>query len=73
MLMHEYLNRTFESPEEFNERNEFQGWYLRTRDLLAGPNPQGYDACVCALVDLAYQMFQLQICIEGLIEDQDDE
>ena len=61
MLMHDYLNRKFESPEEFNERNEFEGWFMRTRGLLDGFNREGHDSCVCSIVDLAWQMFQLQV------------
>lgn len=62
MLLHDYLSRTREAPEEREARLEFQEWFLRS-------SQPGIEM----IADLAWQIFQLQVCFEGFLDDIEGE
>lgn len=68
MLLHEYANQVPESIEEETARICFENWYINSRCL---PLEWNYKPFIDAITELAWQILQLQVCVEGILEDLD--
>lgn len=71
MLISEYQNKEVETLAETNDKIQFQAWFVKSRNLRLGPQERIYTSYIEALGELAWQIYQLQVCVEGFLDDME--